>query len=95
MTANVNECVVKGKLIFTRKHEAKHYSHVLIPALDQWTSPGIVEIRSANPIGVNNQAVELPCRIGGYKRKPFSYTDADGVVTKVSPVDNTLDLIEA
>lgn len=87
---------VEGKLISARKHENKIYSNVLIPARDQWSNPGIVEIRSNAPIGAKDDAVGFLCLLGGFRRKSFTATDRrTGDITKVTPVDNTLDLIES
>lgn len=90
------QVLVKGRLVLARRHENKIYSHVLIAAADQWSSPGTVEIRSTSPLGAKGEDVEALCLLGGFRRKPFAATDKQtGVITKVIPVDNTLDLIEA
>ena len=89
-------CVqILGKLVAVRRYEGNSYSRVICPAVDLYSKPAIVEIRSAKSIGVRDEEIEVVGRIGGYMRKPYTFTDkSTGEVQSITPVDMTLDLVE-
>lgn len=87
---------VRGRIDSSRSFEGVRYTSVLAPALDQYSSPQIVEFRSKQQLGQKGEEVALLGQLGGFKRKSFQATDkSTGEVRSVTPVVMTLDLVEA
>lgn len=90
------EVLIKGKIDASRKYESKHYTRLITPASDAYSRPQIVEVRSATKLGQRDEEVTVTCKLGGFTRKPYRYTDKEtGETLMVTPVDLTLDAIDA
>lgn len=90
------EVLVKGKIDARRRHESTWYTRMITPAADAYSRPQVIEVRSKQKLGEVGEETTVSCKLGGYTRKPFRSTDKDtGEVTMVTPVDLTLDAIEA
>ncbi len=85
---------VKGKVDAVRRHGQVTYTRVVTPAPDPYSRPQLLEVRSKARFGQAGEEVQVVCKLGGFSRKPFKSTDADGVITMVTPIDHTLDLVE-
>lgn len=89
------ESMILGRIDAIRRHEGNVYTRVLTPAPDAYSRPQVIEIRSKTKLGERQEEVRVLCRLGGYTRKPFRYTDKEtGEVLSIVPVDHTLDLVE-
>lgn len=88
------ETLIQGKITAIRRHETKLYTTVMCPAVDEYSSPDIVEIRSDSPLGDLEQRVSCVARLGGYMGRPYVVTDKHtGVERKARDVRLTLDLV--
>lgn len=93
---NPMQVVVRGRIDASRSHDKTRYTRVITPAPDPYSRPQTVEIRSKAQLGQRGEEVTVLAQLGGYTRKPFRSTDKDtGETTMVTPVDLTLDAIEA
>lgn len=89
------QVLVKGKVEFSRRFDGKRYTRIITPAADAYSRPQVVEVRSVAKLGDVGDETEVSCRLGGYTRKPFRFTDKEtGETSMVTPVDLTLDAVE-
>lgn len=89
------QTLVQGRIESTKRRENVWYSALVTPAEDVYSRPQYVEIKSKNKLGQTGDEITQLCKIGGYKRKPFSFTDkSTGEVMTVVPHDHTLEAIE-
>jgi hypothetical protein len=94
-TAAKMQVVIHGRIESQRSHEGKRYTQIMTPAVDQYSRPQLVEVRSNDRVGDKGDEVTITATLGGYQRKPFEFRDkSSGEVIKVVPVDHTLDLLE-
>lgn len=90
-----NQVMVVGRIEATRRYEGSHFSRVMTPAIDSYSRPQMLMIRSTASLGRKGDEIKALCQLGGFTRKPFEVTDkSTGEVEKVIPVDMTLELIE-
>jgi hypothetical protein len=88
--------VIVGRIEDTKTHEGNRYTRVICPAADAYSKPQIIEIRSKSRIGDKADEGKWTCILGGYMRKPYQVRDEKtGEITKVHPVEMTLDLVES
>lgn len=87
---------VKGRIEAQSTFEGVRYTRVITPAVDSYSKPQVLEIRSKTRLGdVGDESIFI-CTLGGYMRKPYTVTDQKtGEVRKVQPVEMTLDLVES
>lgn len=86
---------LKGRIEAVRRHEGRVYTRLLQPAADAYSRPAINEIVSKASLGSVGDEVQARCRVGGFARKPYQFTDQQtGEVRRVVPVDNTLEVVE-
>lgn len=85
------ETLVSGKLIEQRRHEGEFFSIIVAAALDQFSPPIPLEVRSERSLGAQGDIVNVRCIVGGYRARQFQQTDRNtGEVRKVSPIRMTL-----
>lgn len=71
------------------------YTVIFCPAIDRYSNPEIVQIRSKRPIGTMGEEIQLWGRIGGFRGRPFNVTDKlTGEVRRARQVILTIDAIE-
>lgn len=93
---NPMQVVVRGRIDASRSHEKTRYTRIITPAPDPYSRPQTIEVRSKAQLGQRGEEVTVLAQLGGYTRKPFRSTDkVTGETTMVTPVDLTLDAIEA
>ena len=86
---------LKGKVEAFRRHQGHFYTRLIMPASDQFSSPITVEIRSKSSLGSNDEMVSIRAKVGGYRKRPFRFTDKEtGETRQVTPVVVTLDAID-
>lgn len=84
-----------GRVDAVRKYEGAIYTRIICPAVDAYSRPAVVEVRSKSRLGSKDEVVEFVASIGGYTRKAYSFTDkSTGEVVNLIPVDVTLDCVE-
>ncbi|WP_054073502.1 hypothetical protein [Comamonas testosteroni] len=92
----VMQVMIRGRIDASRTHEKTRYTRIVTPAPDPYSRPQTVEIRSKSQLGAKGEEVTVLAQLGGFTRKPFRSTDKEsGEITLVTPVDLTLDAIEA
>jgi len=90
-----NQVMVFGRIEHFDRYEGFYFSRVMSPAVDAYSRPQVLRIRSKASLGRKGEEVKALCQLGGFTRKPFQFTDkTTGEVLTVIPVDMTLDLIE-
>lgn len=89
------EVLVKGKLVESRRVNDLVYSTIVAPAVDEFSSPSTVEVRSKKRFGEREEIVTVRCRLGGFRGRPFKATDKEtGEMRTARTVVLTLDAIE-
>lgn len=89
-------------LIKSRRRSSRNQvpgvAHVLaLPALDQWTHPGAVEVWSEKSLGEVGAEVSVKCRVSGFPRSyKTKREDEDGYMREVTvaTADVTLSAVE-
>lgn len=82
--------IVKGSI----RREELWYTEVATPSADEYSQPGLLEIRSKAKLGSKDEDLSCLCRVGGYRRKAFKVVDHDsGEERIVRPVQVTLDAV--
>lgn len=95
MSIKPMQVMVVGRIDSVELHGGFRYTKVTAPAVDAYSYPDVVEIRSKRPIGSKGEEVRVLGRLGGYKKKPFSVTDKEtGEVRFVSRVEMYVTLVE-
>lgn len=90
-----NTVVVRGRIEETRRHGSTSYTRVLCPAVDEYSRPQTIEIRSKARLGQKGETITQACLLGGFTRKSFRVVDKEtGEATMVVPVDHTIDAVE-
>ena len=90
-----NQSMLRGRVNAIRKAEEFFYTEVTLPAPDEYSQPAVVEIRSRKRIGQAGDTVECLVGCGGYRGKPFNYTDKDtGERFNRRPVVNAYHAVE-
>jgi hypothetical protein len=89
------EVVLSGRIgSKARKVEGGFHTLLVLPAPDAFANPQRVEVRSAARLGDVDDDVTITCRVGGYNKRAFDYTDkATGESRKVVPNVVTLDVL--
>lgn len=89
------ETMLKGRIEGSRRFDGKTYTHLSQPAASAYDKPALNELISASSLGSVGDEIRVKCRIGGFPRKPYDFTDkSTGEVRRVKPVDNTLLVVE-
>lgn len=90
------QVMVRGRVDASRSHEGTRYTRITTPAPDAYSRPQVVEIRSKQQLGAKGEEVTVLATLGGFTRKPFKATDkSTGEISMVTPVDMTLDAVDA
>ena len=79
---------VKSRAISTQTGR-KWVTVVVLPAINEFTAPAVVEIRSDDSIGDQGDTFRGKVQIGGYRR---TYTPS-GSDKSIASANNTLDLV--
>ncbi|WP_440029723.1 hypothetical protein [Chromobacterium amazonense] len=91
-----NCAIISGRIRSAEKRGEYVYSIVALPAPDQFTSPGLVEVRSPKRIGDKEQDIRILVKCGGYFGNPYRYTDKDtGEQVSRRAFNNSYTFIEA
>lgn len=86
---------VVGRVQAVRRFAGKSVARIVCPAVDAYSHPATVEVRSVQRLADVGADVSVECRLSGFQRKPFRVTDKEtGEVVTVVPVDHVLDVIE-
>lgn len=90
-----NQVTIAGKVVGVRKVGTTVYTHIVLPAPDEYSSPAHVEVSSEKRIGQKDDQVIVQCNIGGYIGKEFSAKDKDtGEIISRRPVSVVLRAVE-
>lgn len=86
---------VLGRIESARSFDGRTFTKLTCPAADAYSKPQVVEVRSSRRLGQRGEEITVSCQLGGYNRKAFESKDREtGEITRVVPVDHTLDLVE-
>lgn len=86
---------IVGKVEAVSRFKDQTFTRVVCPAVDLYSKPSIVQIRSARRFGSKGDEVSVDCRLSGYTRKAFKSTDPEtGEIMSITPVDHALDLVD-
>ena len=88
--------VVKGKVLRVRRYEKHIYTTIVCPAVDQYSRPSVVEIRSKARFAEGDDETAVTAVLGGYEGKSYRVTNREtGEATSLTPVHMFLDAVEA
>lgn len=94
-TLKPNQVLIGGKVLGTRIVNKQVYTHIVLPAPDEYSSPSHVEIVSAKRIANSEDQILQLCALGGYLGKQFDQIDKEtGEKSSRRPVMITLRAIE-
>lgn len=89
------EVIVKGKLVSSRRHENRYFTQIITPAVDEFSQPQHVEVRSKAKVGDRDEMVTVRARLGGYLGRPYQATDkSTGEMRTARNTVLTLDVVE-
>jgi hypothetical protein len=92
---NMGEVWFKGRCTQVRKAGAKFLTLVVLPALDEYSSPSTVEVLSDTRFAAVGDDVSITCRASGFRRQ-YQQTDQEtGEKRTVTTADNKFFFIEA
>ncbi|QKJ65470.1 hypothetical protein HQN60_01250 [Deefgea piscis] len=90
-----NQALLYGRVNSVRRADEYTYSEITLPAVDQYTPPHSVEVRSKKRLGQSGDTVEILVSCGGYRAKSFQYLDKEtGEKVTRKPVVNLYSAIE-
>lgn len=90
----LNIAVIAGRVQEKRRAGEHVYTVITLPAPDEYSAPMFAEIRSEKSIGDKGDDVKVTVRLGGFRAKPFKYTNEDGEVIQRRPVNNAFIAVE-
>lgn len=89
------EVVVTGRVESVHRYEDKTYTKVLCPAVDAYSKPSLLNLRSARSVGRKGEEITVTCLVGGFARRAYEAKNREtGEIERVVPVEHTLDVIE-
>ncbi len=89
------EVLIVGKVARVRRYEGTFYTVIVCPAVDLYSRPQTVEIRSKARFSDPDDTVKVTARLGGFEGRQYRVTDKDtGESRMLVPVNQTLDLVE-
>ncbi|OQS34738.1 MULTISPECIES: hypothetical protein [Chromobacterium] len=92
---SANMAVVIGRIKAVRKSDDFVHTEVIQPAPDEYSMPGVVEVRSRKRLGDIGQDVHIKVQCTGYYGKPFDSKDkVTGEIVKKRAVINVFSAIE-
>ncbi|WP_296560010.1 single-stranded DNA-binding protein [Pigmentiphaga sp.] len=87
--------MVAGRIENSRSYDGRRYTQVLAPAVDAYSRPQVVEIRSRARLGERGEEIAVQCMLGGFQRRAYEAKDkSTGEIVRVVPIEHTLDAIE-
>lgn len=91
----LREAVIMGRIEAKRKYDGVFYSRIVCPALDAYSKPDVVEVRSKSSLGDIGEERQFRVRIGGFaKRAVVTHDKETGENRSFVPVIMTLDAVE-
>ncbi|MGY8624415.1 hypothetical protein [Chromobacterium violaceum] len=94
-TLSANHAFISGRIRSAEKRGEFVYTVIALPAPDQFTSPGLVEVRSKKRVGDKESDVKLLVKCGGYFGSPYRYTDKEtGEQVSRRAFNNSLTVVE-
>jgi hypothetical protein len=84
---------VRGRVEGCKTRAGTPYTRVLVPSVDPYAHPQLVEIRSRSRLGVKDDEISCSCILRGFQKKSRKKHKGKGV--KIVQVEHTLDLCEA
>jgi hypothetical protein len=89
------QVAVVGKVVRVRRYEKFFYTTVICPAVDVYSRPSVVEIRSKARFADADEETRCTATLGGYEGKPYAVTDREtGERRSLVPVHLFLDAVE-
>lgn len=86
---------IEGKVTRVRRYEGTFYTVIVCPAVDLYSRPQTVEVRSKARFADPEETVKVKARLGGFEGRAYRVTDKDtGETRNLVPVNHTLDLVE-
>lgn len=86
---------IEGKVTRVRRYEGTFYTVIVCPAVDLYSRPQTVEVRSKARFADPEETVKVKARLGGFEGRAYRVTDKDtGESRNLVPVNQTLDLVE-
>lgn len=85
-----NVVMIAGKITNIRRINADYYTRIAIAAVDEYSMPGAVEVKSSKPLGRKGEETTVECRLHG---RPRRWTDRDSGEI-VETADNWLVAVE-
>lgn len=89
------QTLIVGKVTRVRRYEQFTYTTIICPAVDLYSKPSVVEIRSARRFADKDEEVSVTARLGGYEGKAYKGVDKEsGERITLIPVNLYLDLVD-
>jgi hypothetical protein len=87
---------VKGKVLRSRFYDQNYLTAIICPAVDEYSRPSVVQVRSKQRFAELEQQVEVNCLLSGYEGKAYNVVNQEtGERQRITPVNLTLDLVES
>lgn len=64
----VNECLLRGRIKIIEKTKAAFSTFIVLPSMDEWTSPQTVKVLSKSRLGEKEDVITVRARPCGYHR---------------------------
>lgn len=84
------ETLIRGRIEEVKKHEKDFFTRVICPALDAYSTPAIIELKSDQRLGERGDEITTIARVGGYRSYFQSLDKETGEISKRSKVNLTL-----
>jgi len=94
----IAESHLRGRILQVRRVKTgqgiRHFTLLIMPAADEFTSPSTVEVSSVAKLGDKNEEVDVTVKIGGYRRSYNSVDKETGESVTVMTSNMSLTAIE-
>lgn len=89
------QVAIIGKVTRVRRYEKFFYTTIICPAVDVYSRPSVVEVRSKSRFADTDEETRVNAILGGYEGKPYAVTDRESGERKtLVPVHLFLDAVE-
>lgn len=86
---------IVGKVTRVRRHEKFFYTTIICPAVDEYSRPSVVEVRSKARFADVDEVTRCEAVLGGYEGKSYAVVDKEtGERKTLVPVNLFLDAVE-
>ena len=85
---------ISGRIDSSRRFDGRHFTRMVLPAIDEYSSPGVVEVESISRLGDVGENWKGTVVLSGFRNDYKSSDKETGELRSIKGARNTLKAIE-